>query len=491
MTWYAKDASTERDDAIKQSANPEIVKKIFTEIDRANDGQKANYEQLRKDFNEISHLLEGKLGTDKVDSVLNEQIKKYTVDITNRQAEMDTVFNQQKASYEALQTRMEELEVAFKRPGQVGDVSAKDIEEMAKASIDFQCACKSVQSADGVKWSPNRVVTANIDQMKLYEGAFSVYMRSKSKHPEIEIANFLSPEHAKALSVGSDPDGGYTVLPATSSRIIQRVFETDPIRQMCSVETISTGAMEWMVDFGEAGYGWESENVAGGETETAQQQRKRIPVFVIYAKPRATMTLLEDSSINIENWHAEHVARRFARGEGASFVSGLGIDRPRGFLTYSNVDTAGTPQWGRVEQINMGHATALTYNGFVDIKYSMTEYYLNRGTWLMNRGTVADALQLKDGFGRPLWGPGMETGQPGQILGSPVRMSTTMPAVAANALAVVYADWMEFYMIVDRLGITVQRDPFTVKPFVEFYTRKRVGGDVVNFEAGRIGVIAA
>jgi HK97 family phage major capsid protein len=139
----------------------------------------------------------------------------------------------------------------------------------------------------------------------------------------------------------------------------------------------------------------------------------------------------------------------------------------------------------------MGNATALTADGFKSVKYSLAEDYLNRGTWLMNRLTVAEAMKLKDGNGQYLWQPGMQLGQPAQLDGLPVRMSTTMPQVAASALSVVLADWSEFYMVVDRLGITVQRDPYTAKPFIEFYTRKRVGGDVINFDAGRIGVIAA
>ena len=141
----------------------------------------------------------------------------------------------------------------------------------------------------------------------------------------------------------------------------------------------------------------------------------------------------------------------------------------------------------------MGHATALTADGFIDIKYSLKEQFLGMATaWLMNRSTVAAAMKLKDGTGNYIWKPSMLASDPGSsILGIPVRMSTTMPAVAAGALSVALADWKEAYTIVDRLGITIQRDPYTVKPLVEFYTRKRVGGDVTNFEAIKIGVISA
>ena len=107
----------------------------------------------------------------------------------------------------------------------------------------------------------------------------------------------------------------------------------------------------------------------------------------------------------------------------------------------------------------------------------------------MNRLAIVDVLQLKDGAGRYIWSPGLKEDDFSTLLGLPVRMSTTMPVQAASALSVAIADWRESYMIVDRLGITVQRDPYTVKPYVEFYTRKRVGGDVINFQALKLGVV--
>ena len=205
----------------------------------------------------------------------------------------------------------------------------------------------------------------------------------------------------------------------------------------------------------------------------------------MYAKPRATQQLLEDSAINIEQYIANKVAEKMGRYESAAFVTGDGVGKPRGFLTY---DT-GT-DYGQIEQIDMGAAAVLTADGFIKIKYSLVEDYLNRGTWLMNRTTVRDAMLLKDGNGNYIWKPSIAVDAPSTILSLAVRMATSMPAVAANALSIVLADFNEAYTIVDRLGVTVQRDPYTVKPFVEFYTRKRVGGDVVNFQAMKIGKIS-
>jgi HK97 family phage major capsid protein len=318
-----------------------------------------------------------------------------------------------------------------------------------------------------------------MEKFNSYKDAFISHLRLDEKH--------VSPEQYKELSVGIDPDGGYTVTPEMSSRIIEKLRESDPIRELATVENISTDALEYLVDYGEMGAGWEGETESGDKTDTAELKKKRIPVHIMYAKPRATQQLLEDSSINIEQWISRKIAEKFSRLEGAAFVEGDGIGKPRGFLTYAN----GT-SWGQVEQINMGAAAALTADGFIKIKYSLQEFYLNTGVWLLNRTALRDAMMLKYGTGEYIWKPSLLSSDPvSTILGSAVRMSTSMPAVAANALSVAYSDWKEAYSIVDRLGITIQRDPYTVKPYVEFYTRKRLGGDVVNFDAIKLGKISA
>lgn len=486
--WFTKDADgdTERQKMIDDSKSPEVVKMVLKEIDRNDDKHKKNYEELNKEFHEFQTLMKEKKVD--VDPLIKEHVKKLGEAITTRQTEIDTDYanakEEQKAQREEYESklikRVDGLELALKRPGGMyGDDTNADA---IKLVSQFQQNCMAMK-ADGAKWYA--IQEPNVDEYKAYDNVMNAFLRS------INSPDTLTSDQHKQLSVGADPEGGYTVMPAMSNRIITRIYEMDPIRQMAAVESISTGAIEWRVDWGQAGFGWEGETETGEETTTPPWKVKRIPVHVLYAKPKATQVLLEDSGINIENWLADHVGSRFGRAEGAAFVDGDGIGKPRGFLTWPDVTTAGTPEWGKVERVNMGNATALTADGFKDVKYSLTEFYLNRGTWLMNRLTVAAALKLKDGNGQYLWQPGMQAGQPAMLDGLPLRMSTTMPQVAADALSVCLADWSEFYMIVDRLGITIQRDPYTAKPFVEFYTRKRVGGDVINYEAGRIGVVAA
>jgi HK97 family phage major capsid protein len=449
----------------------EIIQAVKTEVQNMGENTKGVLEKLNNEYHELKTLISEKVD----DALLTERIDKFATSVSTRQDELDQ--KQAKAQSE-LNSRIDQLEVALKRPGGVGNQG--DGSSLEKEAKDFFIASLGLKEGSAAHERVEKM-DINIEAYAQYQKAFEGFIRRKGDERQMAV------EEHKAMMIGSDPDGGYTVPTIMGSRIIQKMFESDPIRQLASVENISSRSIEFMVDWDEASYGWESESVGGAETGTPKFKSKEITTFTMYAKPRATQMLIEDSGINIQNWLADKVANRFARIEGAAFVSGDGVGKPRGFLDYGNGTTYGT-----IQRVNMGAAAALTADGFVDIKYSLQEEYLTASlAWLMNRSTVASAMKLKDGTGNYIWKPSMMAADPGSsILGIPVRMSTTMPTVAAGALAVALADWKEAYVIVDRLGITIQRDPYTVKPLVEFYTRKRVGGDVVNFDAIKIGVIS-
>ena len=468
-----------------QTPEPEVVKAVKAEIKKLGEGYEAskeNYNELRKSVEAFKSELEASDG--KFDALIEEKLTKMTEDATTRQEVSDTKFAAAEEAEKNLVERCDKIEVALKRTPLAG-VETKDLIKLEADARKFMINAMTVKGvAKGVKEQELMDLEVNMDEYKAYAAAYPKFLRLDDRH------HITNPEMLKALTLGIDPDGGYTVTPFMSNRIITRMYESDPIRQLASVESITTDAIEWSVDYDEAGWGWEAETVAGPETDTPQIFQKRIPVHVMYAKPRVSQTLLEDSAINIESWLADHIARRFGRGEGAAFVSGDGVGKPRGFLTYPDYAVAGTDEWAKLEQQNMGAAAALTADGFIDVMYRLVEQYLERSTWLMNRLTVAAAMQLKDGNGNYIWKPGMAEGRYSTIQGRDVRMSTTMPTIVAGSLSVAIADWREAYMVVDRLGITVQRDPFTAKPMIEFYSRKRVGGDVINFQAIKLGVIA-
>jgi HK97 family phage major capsid protein len=192
-------------------------------------------------------------------------------------------------------------------------------------------------------------------------------------------------------------------------------------------------------------------------------------------------------------WIGDKLGDRFARAEGITYTTGNGVGRPRGILTYPNVTTAGVYQDNTVERINLGNASAITADGLIRLQNSVKQNFQGNSNFIMNRTTYGAVMLLKDGQGQYLFNniPNSRgVFEPG-LLGKPVFFGTTMPTVAANALSVAYGDFREGYCIVDRVGMTMLPDPYSQQGFLIVKARKRGGGGVINFDAFKIGVIAA
>lgn len=313
-----------------------------------------------------------------------------------------------------------------------------------------------------------------------YDRAFRSYLR-KGMDAGLEALQ------VKALSVGSDPDGGYAVTPMMSARITQAIFETSPLRQLASVETISTDALDLIDDHIEAAAGWTTETSSVAETSTPSVAKRRIPTHELYAQTKATQKLIDDAAIDVEGWLAGKIADIFARTQNSAFITGTGVGQPRGILTFA----AGTG-WGQIEQIKSGVNAQVTADGLVSLYYSLKNAYSRRASFLMNRETVQNVRLLKQtSTNQYLWQPGLAAGAPDTLLGVPVFTAADMPIASANSLPIAVADFQAAYQIVDRQGIRILRDPFTEKPFVKFYATARVGGDVVNSEAIKLLRLAA
>lgn len=312
-----------------------------------------------------------------------------------------------------------------------------------------------------------------------YKAALDVYTRKGR--------DALNSDEFKTLAVGSDPDGGYFVTPDTGGRIVRKVYETSPMRQIVAAQTISTDALEGIEDLGEAGAGYAGERSQGSDTTTPQVGKWRIPVFWIDTEPKTTQQLLDDASVDIEGWLSAKVADKFGRFESAEFVTGA-ANKIRGITSYTMAGDSGSGvTWGSVGYVATGTSAAFPSSNPADKLYDLTgtlkSAYLANSRWLTRRSVVTAIRKFKDGMGNYLWQPSFVANVPETIMGYPVTRAEDMPAIGADSLSLAFGDFAQFYQIVDRQGIRVLRDNLTSKPYVKFYTTKRVGGGIVNYEA--------
>jgi HK97 family phage major capsid protein len=325
-----------------------------------------------------------------------------------------------------------------------------------------------------------------------------------------------------ALSTGAAPGGGIWVTPDISGRMIKLVYQSSPIRSMAAQQSIGTDTLQGFNDLDEAASGWVGEIDARAETATpAAQGMWAITMQEQYANPRITQKMMDDTSFDVEGWLANKVSRKMARTENTGFVSGNGVLKPRGFTTYPFTSTAPTKTaWSTIQQIKTGvnndFAATNKADIFLDLIASMKVEYRGGSALAMSTVTLAAIRKFKDGQGNYLFYPSFFNGAAtppapsalpsnagvdnevlgkvspsGQIFGYNVYEFVDLPDyndTTGGGLkrAVYFANWPEFYQIIDHtVGVRVLRDPYTGKPYVSFYTTKRTGGDVINFEAAK------
>ncbi len=296
-----------------------------------------------------------------------------------------------------------------------------------------------------------------------------------------------------ALTTDSDPDGGYLVPEEMASTIDRVVGTVSVMRDISSVMTISGDTYTKLVNMGGAGAGWVGEREARPETAAPTLRQLVFNTMELYANPAATQKMLDDGRIDIGQWLGNEVAEAFAEQEGAAFISGNGVNKPRGLLAYDPVANASWA-WGKIGFVKSGGAAGFAADdpadAIIDLTYALKQGYRNGASFLMSDATMGAVRKLKDGDGAYLWRiPEGSEGVP-TILGKPVRTDDNMPAIGANDFPIAFGNFPRAYLIIDRFGIRVLRDPFTNKPFVHFYTTKRVGGGVQNFEAVKLLKIA-
>ncbi|MBA2932978.1 phage major capsid protein [Sphingomonas sp. CGMCC 1.13654] len=292
----------------------------------------------------------------------------------------------------------------------------------------------------------------------------------------------------KAIDGTADSTGGYAVPQEIDAAIASTLSNISPIRGIANVVTVGSAGYRKLVTSGGITSGWAAEDAARAETATPVFNEIAPPMGDLFANPAATQAMLDDAAFDLEGWLAGEIAQEFARAEGAAFVNGDGVNKPKGFLQVphtSQVD--GVRPFGTIQYLYTGVDGAFPADEpedlLIDLVQSLRAPYRQGAVFVMNAATLAVIRKMKTTEGQFLWSPGLVTGQPDTLLGYPVVEAGDMPDIGPGTTPIAFGNFNAGYLIAERGETAILRDPFSHKPFVHFYATRRIGGAVANSEA--------
>ena len=375
--------------------------------------------------------------------------------------------------------------------------ATKEVEEIKKKDADQKARVDALEKALARNSAPE-----SKNDFNEYEKEFQKFLRKgDSIDPVVMDSEFkkhlmtkgLDEESIKTMQVGVNPQGGYWIQPTRLTRTVTRNFETSPMRDLAFIATTASDSVEMIIDDDEPETESNTEISTRSVTGTPDIGLLQIYTHEETALPKITQKLLDDAGFDVGAWLQNKINRKITRVENTRFILGSGSNQAKGILAYTAWASAGVYQRDAVEQVNSGHATLLTGDGLINLQIALQEAYQTNANWLMRRTSWGAIAKLKDSEGRYLLdfdllrnGTGAMT-----LLGKPVKIMSDMPAIGAGALSVAYGDFGEGYTIVDKPGVQILRDPYTDKGRVIFYTSKRVGGAVTNYESFKIQKVSA
>lgn len=356
-------------------------------------------------------------------------------------------------------------------------VTAEKLERIDAALTELQTAVDDQAKIQAAAKLGNGGVIGDIQADPEYTAAFKAHMRKGDKAPA---------DLQAAMTKGTDADGGYLAPIEWDRTIGEKLKRISPMRAESRIITISVAGFKKYFSDRNVGSGWVGETASRPATSTPQIGVLDFTPGELYANPAISQQLLDDAAVDLEQWLGSEVDTEFARQEGIGFTSGDGVNKPYGVLTYVTGEAnAARHPYGAIKAMASGAAGAITGDSLLDVMYDLPSEFAANAKWHLNRLSVGRIRKLKDGQGNYLWQPSYASGQPQTLAGAPIVEHPDFPLIAAGNIAALFGDMEATYLIVDRVGIRVLRDPYTNKPFVHFYTTKRVGGGVHNPEPMR------
>lgn len=405
-----------------------------------------------------------------VDTIVKEAIAKASEASAKAADEMQEL----KLKADAVEKTAEHLERMYARMGGAAGGEDTEVKEFSQKAGEQMAAYLRKGTALDAE------VSERVIRMHFKDGLYGV-------------DEYVKENLIKTLIAGNNPQGGYFIRPERSATMIQRIFETSPVRSVANIETTSSDTMEFLIDDDEAtSGGWVGETQSRPVTDTPGIGLLTIPVHEQFAQPKATQKMLDDAGFDIESWLSRKVTSKMTRFENTAFVVGTGSQQPRGFLSLPDWASPGVYERNAVEQISSGEDSEFTADGVKALQNAVIEAYQANAIFGIKRSSWEQIITLKDGQGQYLLDPrSMKVGDDLTLLGKRVIFMDDIPQAGSASLSMVYGDFSVGYTIVDRIGFRVIRDELTDKPFVKFYTTKRTGADVTNYESFKIQKLAA
>ena len=380
----------------------------------------------------------------------------------------------------ALEKEVKELSLKGQRPGQTAEKA--EAAELALKSFNLRLQANAMEA--GKSFAP---VTA--DQYAEYKAAWGSYVRKG--------IDGLTEAEKKTINVGTSTQGGYLVgeeMEAGIDRVVQRY---SAMRQVARVIPIGSASYKKLVKVtGTSGASRGGENTTPSNGTSPGWVELEFKPGTYVSEQRITSEALEDATQDVGADLEMEMGIEFAEMEGTDFISGNGVNGPRGLTDYTNVANA-SYSWGNVGYVASGHASSWAASNpsdyLIDLVHGLKRQYRAGASFLMNDATLGSIRKLKDGQGNYLWGMTKDSfmaGAVGTLLGYNVVTDDFMADIGANAYPIAFGDFKQAYYVIERKGIAVLRDPATAFPHVRFLARRRVGGGIAKFEAVKLFKIA-
>lgn len=434
---------------------------------------------------------------------------------------METKSVELEQSGEAVAVETEQLEV--KAADVEIEAKADDLDVVRKAVDTVTAEANSVkaQNAELQQKSENlegelkakaaelEQKAAALEELEAKMAAPKIHVKKDVNNMEskVQFKTFLSEgieglrSKAADLQIGVDAQGGYALPEELRREIIEIEHEISPLRQVVSVASAATTDVKQLVSIGDAASGWVGETTTRGDTNSPELAQRSATFGEVYAKPLVYQHMLEDAFFGVESWLTKEVARQFAEAEGAAFLNGNGSNKPVGILNGLTLSSssAANDTTGAYQVINSGvdgvlGATDVDVVDFLrSVVIATKTGYLSNAKWMMNRATHDLLVNLKNGNGEYFLQRNLTEAAASKLFGFDIIINEDMadiPATTGDACPILFGDFARAYQIIDRVGVSMTRDPYTQPGAVKFYTRKRVGSMVLDASALKVVAVS-